>query len=112
MQSLRQLSVLEENLWGGVTIFKFLQFFSLYRSTDYHAPPHPPPPLHQKKNAWSQVRLTIHIVYFNKRSNASAMKESETGQNYFTDTQEFMISKLLAYQGNQLNFQTKRALLS
>ena len=48
----------------------------------------------------------MHIVYFNKRSNASATKESETGQNYFTDTQEFMISKLLAYQGNQLNFQT------
>ena len=69
--------------------------------------PHPPPPpLHQKKNAWSQVRLTMHIVYFNKRSNASATKESETGQNYFTDTQEFTILTLLAYQGNQLNFQT------
>ena len=48
----------------------------------------------------------MHIVYFNKRSNASAMKESEAGQNYFTDTQEFTILTLLAYQGNQLNFQT------
>ena len=51
-------------------------------------PPAPLPPLHQKKNAWSQVRLTqiMHIVYFNKRSKVSATKESETGQNYFTDT--------------------------
>ena len=54
----------------------------------------------------------MHIVYFNKRSKVSATKESETEKNYFTDTQEFMISKLLAYQGNQLNFQTKPALLS
>ena len=46
----------------------------------------------------------MHIVYFNKRSNASATKESETGQNYFTDTQEFTILTPLAYQGNQLNF--------
>ena len=48
----------------------------------------------------------MHIVDFNKRSKTSAMKESETGQNYFTNTQDFMISKLLAYQGSQLNFQT------
>ena len=71
-------------------------------------PPAPLPPLHQKKNAWSQVRLTqiMHIVYFNKRSKVSATKESETGQNYFTDTQEFTIVTLLAHQGNQLNFET------
>ena len=54
----------------------------------------------------------MHIVDFNKRSKASAMKESETGQNYFTDTQKFTILTLLAYQGSQLNFQTKHALLS
>lgn len=42
----------------------------------------------------------------------SATKESETGQNYFTDTQEFTILTLLAYQGNQFNFQTKPAFLS
>ena len=92
MEHLRPLSVIEENLKGRVTIFKFWQFFPFYRSTDYHVP-HPPPPLHQKKNAWSQVRLTQirHIVYFNKRSKVSAAKESETGQNYFTDSQEFMI---------------------
>ena len=54
----------------------------------------------------------MHIVDFNKRSKASAMKESDTGQNYFTDTQKFTILTLLAYQGSQLNFQTKHALLS
>ena len=44
----------------------------------------------------------MHIVDFNKRSKASAMKESETGQNYFTDTQKIHDFKTACISGKSV----------